>query len=93
MGKKVINIDKFLEEKSFDVVIKGKTYTIRDIPADMDDLAKQGVDGLRKGVAKMLGCELKDIEDLGQGALFHILEEAQKAFLPSLGSPQKTSEG
>ena len=89
MSKKVVDIDKFLDDKKMTFVIKGKTYEVTDIPADMEKMSQDGIDGLREGVAKMLGCPVEVVEDLGQGALVHILEEANANFLPSLGSTKE----
>jgi hypothetical protein len=81
MGK-VVNIDSYLTDKEMQFVVNGKTYTVKDIPLELEEMVKDGIKGIKKALATMFGCDIKELEGLGQGACIKIWEEVNKNFLP-----------
>jgi hypothetical protein len=77
---KVVNIDEFLQEKAFEIVLNGKSFTVKDIDPEAFELLKN--DGATKEVIKkLLGCKDEDLKGYGIATYGKIIKEITENLL------------
>ena len=70
---KVVNIDEFLREKQFKIVLKGKEYVVGDIPVEVSEILTNPPVDYKKACSLILGCDEKELDGVGIGALTKIV--------------------
>jgi len=82
MSKKVLNIDEFLRESDgVDIILGGKTYTVKDIPTDVQGILNSDEPDMRRAVAVMLGEDEKALENYGIVVLSKIIKMVHENLL------------
>lgn len=82
MGKKVVDIDEFLQEKSFTIKLNGKPFTVKDIDEDAFKMIRE--EGASKeAIKKLLGCEDEDLKGYGVAAYGRIIKSVTENLLPA----------
>lgn len=82
---KSVNIDDFLKEKTFEIVLNGKKFQVKDIdPEAFEMLREHGAS--KEAVKKMIGCSDQDLEGYGIAAYGKIVRSVTENLLqePSL---------
>ena len=80
MGKKVVNIDEFLQERQFTISLNGKEFVVRDIdPEAFEMLREHGAN--KEAIKKLLGCEDQDLEGYGIAAYGKIVKSITENLL------------
>ena len=81
---KVIDIDKFLNEKECEIKIGGKTFIVKDIPMEVRKLMQEDAVDSKEIVKQILGCTDKDLEGYGMAAMAAIINQVtENLFTPS----------
>jgi hypothetical protein len=98
MGMK-IDIDALLADDELEIVLRGKTYIVKDVPlATFLDAArleddKNDPEALHKQLALILGIDKVELDGLGLKAVGMTLMEVRKWVLNSSGMPAVESGG
>lgn len=81
---KKLDIDKFLDENAVEIIIKGKTYTVRDLSIeDAEMLAKE--DSNKKEVlAKIIGCTPAELDSYGAIGIMKIVSYLNENLAPQV---------
>lgn len=89
---KTLNIDEYLNERSLDVQIGGKSFKVKDLPLEARTMMRQDDPDQKEIVKKILGCEDKDLEGYGVAAFAAIINQVtENLFRPSSQSGQSES--
>jgi len=90
--KKVFNVDEYLQEAGIDIILNNKTYTITDIPFELrEQMAAPDADS-REILQKLLGCEQKDLKDIGIATAVKILNTINEALFPPTSQKPLSSD-
>jgi len=79
---KTFDVDKYLNERTTEVKINGKTFTVKDIPDDAQDLMNQEDIQPKEIVKKVLGCTDDDLKGYGTAAYSAIINEVTQNLFP-----------
>lgn len=64
-----IDVDALLADDALEITLKGKTYTVEDVPLEVflktRKIDKKDEKTLHKQLAAILGCDVKEIEGIG----------------------------
>jgi len=74
---KTLDVDEYLKDSGVKIVIKGKSYVVRDFPNDFDE--SEPNDAL---LAKIIGCPVEDLKDYGPATLLKIFSFLQENLIP-----------
>jgi len=87
--KKSFNVDDFLAENEVTVVLKGKEFSVRDVPEEaLKHLEETSEPDLKGLVQQILGCSDEDLEGYGIVALTNLLEWLYENLFPEGSSPK-----
>lgn len=80
MGKKVVNIDEFLQERQFSISLNGKEFVVKDIdPEAFEILRNEGAN--KEAIKMLLSCEDKDLDGYGIAAYGKIVKSITENLL------------
>lgn len=77
MGKK-IDIDEYLQERSVEIVLNGKTFHVKDVDIETKKLIQAENVDEKKVVMKLLSCTEKDLEGYGLAAFTAIINQVTR---------------
>lgn len=72
---KVFDVDKYLTDNGVTVVIKGKEYTVNDIPFGIQDKLKDTTEeGQKAALSEIIGCKTEELASYGMAAIGAIIK-------------------
>ena len=86
------NIDRMLADDSITLVIKGKEYTILDLPDDIQKMFDENKENPRALLAKLINCPEELLADYGIVGINKIMQVINENFLPKLSTPGQSKE-
>ncbi|RLG72207.1 MAG: hypothetical protein DRO11_02770 [Methanobacteriota archaeon] len=72
--RKVLNVDEFLQAQTIEVQLKGKTYLVKDIPVEVQDMLAKEPPDYAGAVAAILGIDRSELADCGIITLVKIVQ-------------------
>ena len=80
---KVFNVDEYLKKNEVSIVLKGKSFTVSDVPFDFQEkLANTDAAGQKDALKSLLGCDDKDLEGYGVAAVAGIIRHITENLIP-----------
>lgn len=80
---KVFNVDDYLKKNEVEIVLKGKSFIVSDVPFDFQEtIAEANAEAQKAGLKKLLKCEDKDLEGYGVAAVAGIIRHITENLFP-----------
>jgi hypothetical protein len=80
---KVFNVDEYLKKNEVEIILKGKSFVVADVPFDFQEtIADASADGQKEGLKKLLKCKNEDLDGYGVAAVAGIIRHITENLFP-----------